>query len=92
MLHFPYTGLLTAVRKDYFRVLHYRELLFNDCGDRVAQLLHVQLNVPFSQNQIRHIAEVLIVNTHLLFPHDSSLSVVRLHQVLILNYFFYLFH
>ncbi|XP_024932206.3 uncharacterized calcium-binding protein At1g02270-like isoform X2 [Ziziphus jujuba] len=74
-------GLLTAVHKDYFSVLHYRELLFNDFGDRVAQLLHVQLNVPLSQNQKGNVTEVLIVNTHLLFPHDSSLSIVRLHQV-----------
>lgn len=75
-------GLLTAVHKDYFRVVNYRELLFNDCGDRVAQLLHVELAVPFSQcrnNDIRQ--EILIVNTHLLFPHDSSLCLVRLNQV-----------
>ncbi|KAG6655312.1 uncharacterized calcium-binding protein At1g02270 isoform X1 [Carya illinoinensis] len=75
-------GLLTAVRKDYFKVLNYRELLFNDCGDRVAQLLHVELAAPFSQfrnNDIRQ--EILIVNTHLLFPHDSTLCLVRLHQV-----------
>ncbi|KAL5568058.1 hypothetical protein UlMin_024633 [Ulmus minor] len=75
-------GLLIAVHKDYFRVLNYRELLFNDCGDRVAQLLHVELATPFSQclnNDIRQ--EILIVNTHLLFPHDSSLCLVRLHQV-----------
>ena len=37
------TGLLTAVYKDYFRVINYRELLFDDCGDRVAQLLHIEL-------------------------------------------------
>ncbi|XP_023553500.1 uncharacterized calcium-binding protein At1g02270 isoform X2 [Cucurbita pepo subsp. pepo] len=75
-------GLLTAVHKDYFRVVNYRELLFHDCGDRVAQLLHVELAVPFSQcrnNDIRQ--EILIVNTHLLFPHDSSLCLVRLNQV-----------
>lgn len=77
-----YAGLLTAVHEDYFRVLQYREVLFNDFGDRVAQLLHVQLKVPFSQNQKGNFTEVLIVNTHLLFPHDSSLSIVRLHQVL----------
>lgn len=77
-----FIGLLTAVRKDYFKVLNYRELLFNDCGDRVAQLLHVELAAPFSQfrnNDIRQ--EILIVNTHLLFPHDSTLCLVRLHQV-----------
>ncbi|CAB4302126.1 unnamed protein product [Prunus armeniaca] len=39
-------GLLTAVHKDYFRVVNYQEILFNDCGDRVAQLLHVELATP----------------------------------------------
>ncbi|KAI4338062.1 hypothetical protein L6164_016416 [Bauhinia variegata] len=69
-------GLLIAVQKDYFRILNYKEVHFNDCGDRVAQLLHVELNLPFDVRQ-----EILIVNTHLLFPHDSSLCVVRLRQV-----------
>ncbi|KAJ0100829.1 hypothetical protein Patl1_05546 [Pistacia atlantica] len=75
-------GLLTAVHKDHFRIINYRQLLFNDCGDRVAQLLHVELVAPFSQcrnGDVRQ--ELLIVNTHLLFPHDSSLCIVRLHQV-----------
>ncbi|XP_022735139.1 uncharacterized calcium-binding protein At1g02270-like isoform X2 [Durio zibethinus] len=75
-------GLLTAIHKEYFRVLNHRELLFNDFGDRVAQLLHVQAVVPLSQNRNDIVEqEILIVNTHLLFPHDSSLSIVRLHQV-----------
>lgn len=72
-------GLLTAVHKDYFRVVNSRDLLFNDCGDRVAQLLHVELVPPYSQYDAHQ--EVLIVNTHLLFPHDSTLSIVRLQQV-----------
>jgi hypothetical protein len=76
------TGLLTAVRKDCFTVLNCREVLFHDCGDRVAQLLHVQSALPFSQNRKGTAQqEFLIVNTHLLFPHDSCLSVVRLDQV-----------
>ncbi|KAJ0111665.1 hypothetical protein Patl1_00723 [Pistacia atlantica] len=74
-------GLLTALHRSCFRVLNYRELLFNDFGDRVAQLLHVQSVVPFLPNQKGGQQEILIVNTHLLFPHDSSLSIVRLHQV-----------
>ncbi|KAF5732024.1 putative carbon catabolite repressor protein [Tripterygium wilfordii] len=75
-------GLLTAVHKDYFSVLSHQELHFNDFGDRVAQLLHVQSIAPILQNR-RGCAqqEILIVNTHLLFPHDSSLSIVRLRQV-----------
>ncbi|XP_073314784.1 uncharacterized calcium-binding protein At1g02270-like isoform X2 [Primulina huaijiensis] len=75
-------GLLTAVHKDYFRVIDHRELLFNDFGDRVAQLLHVQLIAPICpcrNNNVRQ--EILIVNTHLLFPHDSSLCLERLRQV-----------
>ncbi|KAL2249113.1 UNVERIFIED_CONTAM: putative calcium-binding protein [Sesamum indicum] len=75
-------GLLTAVHKDSFRIISHRELLFNDFGDRVAQLLHVELIVPFSQcrnNNVRQ--EILIVNTHLLFPHNSSLCLERLRQV-----------
>ncbi|KAK1274439.1 hypothetical protein QJS04_geneDACA010811 [Acorus gramineus] len=75
-------GLLTAVHKDYFRVLKYMELLFNDFGDRVAQLLHVESVIPFWQSRNNNIQQqILIVNTHLLFPHNSSLCVVRLHQV-----------
>ncbi|GLU12116.1 hypothetical protein SLE2022_288220 [Rubroshorea leprosula] len=75
-------GLLTAVHKDYFRVINYRELHFNDCGDRVAQLLHVDMTASFSQCRSYDTRqEILIVNTHLLFPHDSSLCIVRLLQV-----------
>lgn len=86
MVLYNISGLLIAVNKDYFKVINYRELLFNDCGDRVAQLLHVELSSPFSQsrnNDTRQ--EILIVNTHLLFPHDSSLCLVRLHQVDIIS-------
>ncbi|KAJ0235680.1 putative calcium-binding protein [Hirschfeldia incana] len=75
-------GLLTAIHKDYFELVNYRELLFNDFGDRVAQLLHVKSVTPFPLNGIQDVQqEVLIVNTHLLFPHNSSLSFARLQQV-----------
>ncbi|GJV58104.1 uncharacterized calcium-binding protein isoform X2 [Tanacetum coccineum] len=75
-------GLLTAVHKDYFRVINHREFLFNDFGDRVAQLLHVEVIAPFVQCRSKNVyREMLIVNTHLLFPHDSSLSLERLRQV-----------
>ncbi|MFS7950043.1 putative EF-hand domain, endonuclease/exonuclease/phosphatase, EF-hand domain pair [Helianthus anomalus] len=75
-------GLLTAVHKDYFRVINHREFLFNDFGDRVAQLLHVEVIAPFAQCRSKNMCrEMLIVNTHLLFPHDSSLSLERLRQV-----------
>ncbi|XP_051138256.1 uncharacterized calcium-binding protein At1g02270-like [Andrographis paniculata] len=75
-------GLLTAVHKDHFRIIAHRELLFNDFGDRVAQLLHVELVAPFQQCRSSEVCQdILIVNTHLMFPHDSSLSLERLRQV-----------
>ncbi|KAK9070546.1 hypothetical protein SSX86_010948 [Deinandra increscens subsp. villosa] len=75
-------GLLTAVHKDYFRVIDHREFLFNDFGDRVAQLLHIEVIAPFAQCRSKNTyREMLIVNTHLLFPHDPSLSLERLRQV-----------
>ncbi|KAJ0974476.1 hypothetical protein J5N97_016441 [Dioscorea zingiberensis] len=75
-------GLLTAVHKEYFRVLNYGELMFHDFGDRVAQLLHVELVVPFWQNRNNGtLKQILIVNTHLMFPHDHSYCIVRLRQV-----------
>lgn len=75
-------GLLIAVQREYFNILNYKELHFNDFGDRVAQLLHVELASPISQWRNSNIRqEILIVNTHLLFPHDSTLSLVRLQQV-----------
>ncbi|XP_010246364.1 PREDICTED: uncharacterized calcium-binding protein At1g02270-like isoform X2 [Nelumbo nucifera] len=75
-------GLLTAVHQNHFQVLNYKELLFNDFGDRVAQILHVKLVVHFSQKRSVDIEkEALIVNTHLLFPHNSSFCFPRLQQV-----------
>lgn len=72
--------MLTALRKDCFRVIHYGEIIFDDSWNRVAQLLHVELTGPFSQGTFTS-QGLLIVNTHLLFPHDLSLSLIRLQQV-----------
>ncbi|KAF8395439.1 hypothetical protein HHK36_019385 [Tetracentron sinense] len=81
-LIFLVTGLLTAVHRNHFQVLNSRDLLFNDFGDRVAQLLHVELVMHFSQiHAINREKEALVVNTHLLFPHNSSYCFHRLQQV-----------
>ncbi|PSR95455.1 EF-Hand 1, calcium-binding site protein [Actinidia chinensis var. chinensis] len=75
-------GLLAAVLQNDFHVVNYRELLLNDIGDRVAQLLHAELVVHSSHNQHSDMEkQVLVVNTHLIFPHDSSYCFVRLRQV-----------
>ncbi|MCO5576685.1 hypothetical protein L7F22_030500 [Adiantum nelumboides] len=74
-------GLFTAIKGEKLRVLSYKDLLFNDCGDRVAQFFH--LSTKFSGSPQSHDAgmEFLLVNTHLLFPHDFNYCLVRLRQV-----------
>jgi hypothetical protein len=37
-------GLFTAISSNHLRVLDMREIVFHDCGDRVAQLFHLQVN------------------------------------------------
>lgn len=75
-------GLLTAVLRTHFHILNHQEFRFNDIGDRVAQLLHVELLDHSSHNQPTKMEkQVLVVNTHLIFPHDSSYCFVRLQQV-----------
>ncbi|KAL5710491.1 poly(A)-specific ribonuclease [Ranunculus cassubicifolius] len=75
-------GLLTALHRQHFDVLNYKELLFHDFGDRVAQLLHVDLVTDISTNDDNNLKmEALIVNTHLLFPHNSGCCLHRLQQV-----------
>ncbi|GJP46707.1 hypothetical protein CLOM_g5959 [Closterium sp. NIES-68] len=65
-------GLVTAVRGGQgVSVADYEPILFNDCGDRVAQLLRLRVRG----------GEMLLVNTHLLFPHNANSSLIRLREV-----------
>lgn len=73
-------GLLTAVKHADLEVLDSRELLFNDCGDRVAQLLRVRARRQLADPHAPPV-EMLLVNTHLLFPHNANSSLIRLRQV-----------
>ena len=43
--------LFTSVHRNYFHVFNHRELIFNDSGDRVAQLLHVESVMPYLQTR-----------------------------------------
>lgn len=80
-------GLLTAIKSARLSVLKYKELLFNDCADRVAQFFHICSKVPTFERRHNAEMELLLVNTHLLFPHDLSYCLVRLRQVFkILNF------
>lgn len=66
-------GLLTCVRSADFDVVEHRNLDFNDCGDRVASLLHLR-----SVGATAY--DVLVVNTHLLFPHNANSTLIRLRE------------
>lgn len=69
-------GLLTAHLPDQFALLDQRSILFNDCADRVAQLSHFTL--PSVEDGS---GDFLLVNLHLLFPHNSNSTLIRLRQV-----------
>ena len=86
-------GLLTAVRDDAFEVVETRDILFNDCGDRVATLLHLRprkrhvrsanassAKAATAGDSHAAFGDVLLVNTHLLFPHNSNSTLIRLRE------------
>lgn len=75
-------GLLTAVRDDAFEVVETRDILFNDCGDRVATLMHIRprRGAYAYESSSATLGDVLLVNTHLLFPHNSNSSLIRLRE------------
>eukprot|EP00667_Euglena_gracilis_P010426 EG_transcript_10613 len=68
-------GLCTAVALDRFRVLDRYNIPFKDVGDRVAHLVHLEEVGSGPQR-----GELLLVNVHLMFPHNTNCTVVRLRQ------------
>ncbi|CAI5981343.1 unnamed protein product [Closterium sp. NIES-65] len=82
-------GLMIAVKQDQWHVVDYQQLLFHDCGDRVAQIVRLRSKGRLGGRARREGSEgaegeeedVLVVNTHLLFPHDANSNIIRLCQV-----------
>ena len=80
-------GLLTAVKSKSFQVIEAKDVLFNDCGDRVATLMHLRPKNSFidendsdGPERYKNSGDLLIVNTHLLFPHNSNSTLIRLRE------------
>ena len=71
-------GLVTLVRHG-IAVRKERDIVFRDLGDRVAMLL--QLAVPVEHRRGKAMAELYVVNTHLLFPHQPYFSVIRMREL-----------
>ena len=67
-------GLMTAV-SPRLHVVDSRHIPFRDVADRVAQLLHLK-GVGSALGE----EELLLLNVHLMFPHDQNATVIRLRQ------------
>jgi len=61
-----------------------RPILFLDCGDRVGLLCRVRVkdeDEEGREGEEKEQCDVLVVNTHLLFPHNPYSSRIRLREV-----------
>jgi len=68
-------GLCTAVQEARFDVIDRYNIPFRDIGDRVAHLLHLKaIGSGYLED------ELLLINLHLMFPHDTNCTVIRLRQ------------
>jgi len=77
-------GLAVFVNKERLLLLDSKDILFHDCGDRVAQLLLLGIKSRSidSVNEIDHKYKYFIcVNTHLLFPHNEYSTKIRVREM-----------
>ena len=86
-------GLAMFVLNRNLEILDTKDILFHDCGDRVAQLLllglrdfpHVGFDSSVADSTIptdeSYRELFLCVNTHLLFPHNSFSTKIRVREM-----------
>ena len=74
-------GLACFVSKGV-EVIDYRSIHFYDAGDRVGLLLRLRVKEPEPDDLgTGDSCEVLLVNTHILFPHNSHSTRIRLREI-----------
>ena len=73
-------GLAIFIKDKKFILQDYQEILFHDCGDRVAQLVLLAIRPPETMPDIPP-QQFICVNTHLLFPHNTYSTKIRLREV-----------
>lgn len=74
-------GLAIFVKKDRMLLEDVREILYHDCGDRVALMLVLCL-LPSAEHSSKYPPQRFIcANTHLLFPHNEYSTKIRLREV-----------
>ena len=74
-------GLACFVRDDRLVIQDTRHILFHDCGDRVAQMLLLALRPPIGSPRNTPSQQFIVVNTHLLFPHNEYSTKIRLREM-----------
>ena len=77
-------GLAILVKESKVILQDYRNILFHDCGDRIAQLMLLAIKpTDSSGNTLPDIPyqQFICVNTHLLFPHNEYSTKIRLREV-----------
>tara|TARA_A100001015_G_scaffold320234_1_gene445884 strand:+ start:1497 stop:3149 length:1653 start_codon:yes stop_codon:yes gene_type:complete len=67
-------GLACLVRKKNVVIQDSKDIIFHDCGDRVAKMLLVAL---LSDDPKLPPQQLIVVNTHLLFPHNIYSTSIR---------------
>ena len=83
-------GLVVFVKEERVFIQDYRDILFHDCGDRVAQMLLLLCGLRLTgifededEDVTRDempLQQFICVNTHLLFPHNEYSSKIRMRE------------
>ena len=73
-------GLVVMVKGngDRLVVQDTKDILFHDCGDRVAQMLLLAIRSDDNSDLYQ---QFMLVNTHLLFPHNQYSTKIRLREM-----------
>lgn len=80
-------GLAIFVKKNRFEIEDTKEILFQDGGDRVALLLRLRALAPFPLPHTYPSPSpsldrcFVVVNTHLLFPHNEGSKMISVREV-----------
>lgn len=76
-------GLAVFVKKDRLSILDNKDILFHDCGDRVAQLvlLGIKMSSSSKESETCSMKYFICVNTHLLFPHNEYSTKIRVREM-----------
>ena len=65
-------GLAVFIKESRVALQDARDILFHDCGDRVAQMLLLAMKPPEGAPPTFPAQQFICVNTHLLFPHNGK--------------------